>query len=368
MIGMRTDLSTWVVGPYHGSLPGPMRLALDLDGEVISSAEVESGFLHRGLEKAFERQPWFSTVPYADRLDPENAISGELAFCLAVEEIGQIPVPERSRAIRIIAAELGRVCSHLGYVLRVARATGAETMFHYASRDREKVLDLFELLTGARFSFNFLRFGGVVADVTEGFVERVLESCDLLRVRLKEYNDLLTFNHAFLRRTREVGALDRQAAKKWGVTGPNARASGIELDVRRFHPYSGYDHVDFQVSAGTGADCHERFLVRLREVSQSLEILKQALEYLPGGPFLEKGVDREFSLKKGEAYSRVESARGLLGCHVVSDGGLRPARVQFRTPSTAVLSALPDVLAGQRLEDLPVVLASLDIGVAEADR
>jgi NADH-quinone oxidoreductase subunit D len=370
---LRTDLTTWEIGPYHGALPGPMRLKLRLDGEVIVSGEVESGYLHRGLEKAFELHPWRASILYVDRLDPEGAAFGELAFCMAVEEMAGIPVPPRAQAVRLILCELTRISCHLNYAVKVARAIGGDTFVHYVLRDREKILDLFELLAGARFSLNFFRFGGIKADVTEGFIERVSETCDMLRVRLKEYNDLITFNQVFLKRTVGVGILSQEDVIRWGVTGPNARASGVAFDVRKAHSYGGYDKIDLEIPVGKGeggflGDSHERFLLRLREISQSLEILKNLAESIPSGPFMNEQPPGELEVPKGEAYCRVESSRGLLGCHVMSEGGNFPSRVQLRTPTVAHLRVLPRLLAGLRIEDLPVVLASLDLNIAEADR
>jgi NADH-quinone oxidoreductase subunit D len=350
-----------------------MRLGLRLDGEIIVSSTVESGFLHRGLEKAFEVHSWQSAVAYADHLDPEGAVFGEMALCLAVEEIANLEVPGRAQGIRVILSELSRISGHMGYIVKMARAVGAETMMHFVLRDRERVLDLFELLTGARFSLNFLRFGGVKADVTEGFIERVMDVCEMIRIRIKEYNDLFTFNHSFLRRTAGVGVIEKDAVHRLGITGPNARASGETLDVRKEHPYCGYDAIDFSIPVGQGeggavGDAHDRFLIRLREIAQSLEILKQAADAIPAGEYSNTKLVQDLSIPAGEAYARVESARGLISCHVVSDGKHQPSRVQFRAPTTALLEVLPEILRGIRVEDLPVVLASLDLGIAEADR
>jgi NADH-quinone oxidoreductase subunit D len=347
-----------------------MRVSLRLDGEIIVKARLETGFLHRGLEKTFEQHSWQASVTYADHLDPEGAVFGELALCLAVEEIAGIEAPPRAQAIRLILSELGRTSSHLAYVARFARAVGAETMVHYVLRDRERLLDLFELLTGARFSVDFLRFGGVRADVTEGFIERVLEVCELVRLRLKEYNDLFTYNHAVLRRTRGIGTVSASRVRALAVTGPNARAAGVLFDVRKAHPYTGYERHDFEIP-GPGdmpGDAHGRFVLRLREIAESIELLKHVAGAVPSGAFAGARVDKEFRVPAGEAYARVESARGLLGCHVVSDGSARPQRVQFRTPSLAHLQIAPELAEGLRLEDLPVLLASLDPGIPEADR
>ncbi len=370
---LTTDLTTWTIGPYHGSLPAPMRLRLSLDGEIITDCDVETGFLHRGLEKACEFQSWRAAVAYADHLDPECAVFGELVLCLAVEQLAEIEVPARAKCIRVILSELSRISSHLSYMVRMARAVGSETIIHYLLRDRERILDLFELLTGARFSINFLRFGGVQADVTDGFIERVLEVCELIRIRMKEYNDLFTFNFGFVKRTSRVAPISKDLVSFCGVTGPNARASGVSFDVRKKFPYSGYDRLDFETPLGQGeggvlGDVHDRFLIRLREITQSMEILKQLLDVVPSGEYVNRKLAKDSVVPPGEAYSRIESSRGLLGCHVVSDGGPSPSRVQFRSPTLANLLAIPQIVRGIRIEDLPVVLASLDLGIAEADR
>jgi NADH-quinone oxidoreductase subunit D len=368
-----TDLTTWEIGPYHGSLPAPMRLRLGLDGEIIANCKVETGFLHRGLEKTCELHSWKAVITYADHLDPEVAVYGELVFCLAVEELGDTSVPPRAQSIRLILAELSRLSAHLLYMVRMAKAVGSETIIHYLLRDRERILDLFELLTGARFSLGFLRFGGVKADVTEGFLERVLEVCEMIRIRMKEYNDLFTFNHVFLQRSSFIGTMPASLIRNCGITGPNARASGIVFDVRKSDPYMGYDQLEFEIPVGRGeggnvGDVHDRFLLRLREMTQSMEILKQLIEKLPTGEFLNEKYEKGFTIPAGEAYSKIESSRGLLGCHVISDGSEFPSRVQFRPPTLANLMAIPQLLQGTRIEDLPVVLASLDLGIAEADR
>ncbi len=370
---VRADLTLWEIGPYHSSLPAPMRLKLRLDGEIIAQCEVETGYLHRGLEKACELHPWRAAIAYMDHLDPEVAIFGELVLCLAVEEIGEIIVPPRAQRIRIILAELSRISAHLVFMVRMAKAVGSETIVHYLLRDRERILDLFELVAGARFSLNFLRFGGVSADITDGFIERVLDVCDLIRIRIKEYNDIFTFNYGFLKRSSFVGKIDPILVKSSGMTGPNARASGISFDVRKDMPYIGYDQFDFEIPLGRGeggivGDAHDRFLLRLREITQSMELLKQVSDHVPIGEFQNEKIDKEYIVPPGEAYARIESSRGLLGCHVVSDGSPCPSRIQLRTPSVANLLAIPQFVSGIRIEDLPVVLASLDLGIAEADR
>lgn len=371
------DETQWTIGPYHPALPGPMVLSLKLDGEVIVNGSYETGFLYRGLEQEFEKHHWRETIPLADRLDPEASFFGELCFCLAVEEVCGVKVPERSQMIRIIISELSRISSHLLHIAKLGKSLNSDTISHFVLRDREKILDLFELLTGARFNLNFLWFGGVSDDVTDGFLERVSDVCDLIKVRIKEYNDLFSFNKAFLKRTAKVGVLSYDLAKKFGVTGPIARASGVEEDVRKSAPYSGYDKVDFSVPIGQGefgdpGSAHDRYLLRLREITKSIDITKQVVEAIPSGEFFHPNFDprnpKLFKIPAGESYQRIESPRGLLGCHIISDGGDRPVRVQFRSPSKIALTILPDLLKGVWVEDLPVILASLDLSIAEADR
>ncbi|MEO5969547.1 MAG: hypothetical protein ABIQ95_06435 [Bdellovibrionia bacterium] len=368
-----SDLTLWEIGPYHGSLPAPMRMSLSLDGEIIASCKVETGFLHRGLEKTCELHPWQAVISYADHLDPEVAVFGELAVCLAVEEIGDIEIPPRAKSIRIILCELSRISAHLTFIVRMAKAVGSETIIHYVLRDREKILDLFELLTGARFSLNFLRFGGVNADVTDGFIERVLEVCEMIRIRMREYNDLFTFNQGFLNRTSCLAVISPELIRTCGITGPNSRAAGNPFDIRKNAAYLGYDELDFEVPVGRGeggsiGDVHDRFLLRLREITQSMEILKQIAEAVPIGNYINPNIEKGYVVPAGEAYSRIESSRGLLGCHVVSDGKSNPSRIQFRPPTLANLMAVSYLVPGIRIEDLPVVLSSLDLGIAEADR
>lgn len=375
---LKTDPTFWEIGPYDTILPGPMRLRLRLDGEVVVAAETEIGFLHKGFEKLFEQLSWRATIPYVDRLDPEGAAFSELVLCQCVEEIAEIQVPPRAQAIRVILCELNRVSSHMDYIIHLAKAVGSDTMVHYLLRDREKILDLFELVTGARFAFSYFRFGGVKSDISEGFVERVLEFCELMRIRLKEYNDLFTYNHAFVKRTGGIGVLSLSMVKQLGISGPNARASGWGGDVRRSAPYSGYDKIDFKIPVGTEesaltdeallGDCRCRFLTRLREIGVSTEVLRQASDEVPAGDYCFGKPEVVPKIPAGEAYSRVESARGTLGCHLVSDGGERPVRVQFSTPSAKSIRAIPTLLSGARLEDVPVALASLGLSISEADR
>ncbi|MCC7442225.1 MAG: NADH-quinone oxidoreductase subunit D [Bdellovibrionales bacterium] len=350
-----------------------MKLKLTLDGEVIAQVEVETGYSHRGLEKLFELKSWRSGLPYADRVDPEAAVFGQVVYALCAEKVLGVDAPKRAQQVRTVLCELARISSHFRSFVQMARSLGAETFVHYVLRDREKLLDLFELITGARFSLNFLRIGGVAQDVTEGFLERVSDVADLLRTRMKEYNDLFSFNDAFLGRTRGTGVITHDAVLRHGLTGPNARAAGHAFDVRKLHPYLEYGSVDFETPIGRGefgqvGDAHDRFLVRLREVLQSIEIVKQVCESMSDGPFLSVGPNEVIRPRSGEAFLRVESPRGALGCYVASEGGAGPVRVQFAPPSVPTLAVMPELARGGRLEDLPVILASLDLSIAEVDR
>ncbi|MGE0614803.1 MAG: NADH-quinone oxidoreductase subunit D [Bacteriovoracia bacterium] len=368
-----TVQTAWELGPFHPGLPGPMALKLQLDGEMITGVHCESGFFHRGVEKAIELQQWYSVMPYADRIDSETALFTELAVCLAVEEIAGLQVSPRANRIRVTLCELNRISAHLGALLRIAKTVELETVMHYVLRDREKILDLFELISGSRFNLNYFRFGGVATDITDGFIERVSEVCDLIRTRVREYQDLFTSNHIFQRRSAGVGLLHPEVVRRYGITGPDARASGVVSDMRKSAPYSGYEEFEFQVPVGSGegdrlGGVHDRVVVRLREIVQSVDIIRQAIENIPVGEYRAVKELFDFKVPEGEAYSRVEGARGVLAVHAVSDGGNTPYRLQVRGGSKALLQAVPEILVGQWVGDFPLILASLDISVGEADR
>lgn len=349
------------------------RLEVDAVGDLIRRVKIETGYLHKGVEKSFEQRNWFTSMVAVDRVEPETSLASELAFCMAVEEISNIQTPRRAQVIRLILTELERVGSHLNFLTRLAIATGFETVSHYILRERELVLDLFELMTGRRFNPNFFRLGGVAADITEGFIERIHEATRLIEIRLREYHALMIENRAFVDRLAWQGILSPELALLKGMTGPSARASGVMIDLRKTEPYSGYEQFDFRVSMGTGArgtigDGFDRMMVRLEEIRESLLLLSHAVDNVPAGDFLALNMTPDFSVPAGEAYSRVESPRGTLACHVVSDGGSRPVRVQWRTPSASNIEILPEILPGITLQDLPAILASFDLSLAEVDR
>lgn len=360
-------------GPIDPSLPGVFELNLMTEGDLIREATVRTGFLHKGLEKSLEKRNWFTSMIAVDRVHPEASLSSELAYCVAVEEICNIQIPRRAQVIRIVLCELERVSSHLAFLARLAIACGFETVSHYILRERELILDLFELMTGRRFNPNFFRYGGVAGDITEGFIERIHEATRLIEIRLREYHALMIENRAFVDRLAWQGVLAPEAAVIRGLTGPNARASGLRVDYRKVAPYSGYEQFDFRIPIGTGArgtigDGFDRVMVRLEEIRESLLLLTHAVDRVPQGDYLAFRTLPDFTVPAGEAYARVESPRGLLGCHVVSDGGFHPIRVQWRVPSASHLEIVPMILRGETLQDVPVLLATLDLSIAEVDR
>jgi NADH-quinone oxidoreductase subunit D len=370
---MDSRLVSWNLGPYNSILLEPLLLKMQLLADRVVSCEVESGFLYRDLEGIVEKKKWGSILSCLDHLDPENAIHCELAFCLAVEELADISVPARAQDVRIILSEASRMCSHLLFVARLAKSVGAYTAMSYLLRDRERLLDVFELLTGMRFSFNFLKIGGVKLDLTEGFIERILDACDLIASRLKEYNDLFTYNVVFYQRAVGAAKLSYQTALACGATGPNALASGLDLDIRKRSGYSGYNQVEFSSVPVhfQNSDVHSRCLIRLHQIYESMKIIHQVAHRLaPGSLFHDTNTAvAEMVFPDGEAYSRVETSRGLLCCHVVScDKKLTPSTVSFRAPSQFHLQLLPEVLTGLSVDDIGVALASFDLCVAEADK
>lgn len=369
---LKTEPTQLSLGPYHRALPGPMVLKLQMDGERMVDVEVETGFLHRGIEATMQAQTWDAALVFADRLEPEASVFAEWAYVQAVEQIHQIEVPPRAEQIRTLLAEMSRISSHLAFFARLAKACEFSTAMHFALRDRERWLDLFELQSGVRFCVHALRVGGVGHDVSDGFVDRVLDTCDLMQVRLKELRDLVLFHAAFMQRVGYLAVLPQDRAQALGLTGPNARGSQLSVDVRKQHPHGVYERLQWEVPLGVGesglpGDVHDRAWVRAEEIEQSLLMIRQVCERLTVGPFQAKPASTS-APPSGEGLGRVESPRGRLFCHVVSSGKEQPMRVQFQTPSQQVLAVLPELLRGERIEDVGVILASFDISIAEADR
>jgi len=360
------------MGPQHPSTHGVLRLVLRTDGELVSEVTPVIGYLHRCAEKIGENLRYEQYVPYTDRMDYLSSMSDNLAFCLAVEKLMKTEIPDRAKHIRVIMAELNRVASHLLAFGTFGLDVGAFTPFLYAWREREMILNMFEYVCGARLTYNYMKVGGVWKDVDKKFAEMVKNFLDLFDEKLKEYNDLLTYNQIFITRTRGLGVISRDLAIGWGLSGPCARASGIDWDIRKSEPYSGYEKFPFRVCLGNDkvgvlGDCWNRYYVRIEEMVESCRIVRQALDGLPAGK-ISADVKRGFKVPKGEAYTAIENPRGELGFYIISDGSDTPLRVKIRAPSFVNLSILPEVSRGVLIADLVAILGSIDIVLGEIDR
>ncbi|HET9200870.1 MAG TPA: NADH-quinone oxidoreductase subunit D [Dehalococcoidia bacterium] len=357
------------VGPQHPSTHGVFRMKLTLDGERIVDADMVIGYLHRSIEKLAEERTWTQNIPFMDRTDYLAAMTGNQAIVLAAEKMMAIEPPERAKYIRVIMAELQRFASHCMAVGTFVNDCGAwQTPLMYMLREREKVLDLFEMVCGARVTLNYMRIGGVAFDLPDEFVPacRQLIEEDFPR-RMEEYARLLIGNEIILARSRGIGVLPAELAIASSCSGPMLRGSGVAWDIRKADPYDVYDRMDFEIPVGYQGDCYDRFLVRFEEMQQSIAIVKQALDALPGGP---EKVDIPLApmAPPGEQYSRVESPRGELGIYAVSDGSPNPYRFHIRSPSYINLSALKQMTVGHTVADAVVILGSIDIVVGEVDR
>jgi len=367
-----TDLHTppYVVniGPQHPSTHGVFRMRVTLDGERIIDAEMVLGYLHRSMEKLAEERTFTQNIPFTDRMDYLAAMTGNLAYCLAAEKLAGIAVPERGSYLRVIFAELQRIASHAMANGTFANDCGAwQTPLMYMFREREKILDLFEMTCGARLTTNYMRIGGVAFDVPDEWYPAVNALVDELPDRIGEYEDLLLDNEILLARSRDIGVLKPDVAINAGASGPLLRGAGIAWDVRKADPYSLYERFDFDIPVGHNGDCFDRFSVRLAEVRESLRIIKQALAALPGGP-VSVPVPLALRPDPGSAYARIESPKGELGFYLVSDGSSAPYRFHVRSPSYINLTALKDMVVGLSVSDAVVTLGSIDINVGEIDR
>ena len=355
------------MGPQHPSTHGVFRLVLWIDGERIVKSEPHIGYLHRGSEKICESEHYNQVITLFDRLDYVGNLNNELAFCLAAEKIMEIEVPERAEYIRVILCELNRIASHLLFYGVYGLAAGAMTPMLYAFRERERVQELFESVTGARLMHNYIRIGGLKEDVPSDFKDRVLRLTDQLKSGIDECDELLSQNEMFLARTKGVGKLSGRDAVDYGVTGPALRASGVSEDIRITDTYSIYDRFDFGIPIGTEGDCWDRFYVRVEEMRESLRIIDQAMKDLPEGD-ISANVRRIIRPPKGEVFVRTESPRGDLAVFLVSDGTDTPYRVKVRAPSFANLQALNHMLKSAYLADAVLILGSIDVIMGEVDR
>ncbi|MFN0095656.1 MAG: NADH-quinone oxidoreductase subunit D [Dehalococcoidia bacterium] len=356
------------IGPQHPSTHGVFRVRVAVDGEKIVEAEMVMGYLHRSMEKLAEERTYTQNIPFTDRTDYLSSMSNNLGYCLAVEKLAGIGVPERGDAIRVIMAELQRLASHCMAVGAFANDTGAwQTPVMWSFRERERILDLFEMTSGARLTCNYMRIGGVAFDLPKEFVPEARKVVDSFPAFIDEIEELLSTNEIFLVRTKNVGVVPHQLAANASLAGPMLRGSGIAWDIRKADPYCGYEKYDFEIPIGYTGDSYDRFIVRLEEMRQSVKILKQALDGLPGGPHSTQ-VPLALRPPKGEAYGRVEGPRGELGYYLVSDEGPSPYRFHIRPPSFINLSVLREMTVGGSVADAIVTLGSVDIVVGEIDR
>jgi NADH-quinone oxidoreductase subunit D len=356
------------IGPQHPSTHGVFRIRATVDGEKVVDAEMVMGYLHRSMEKLAEERTYTQDIPFTDRTDYLSSMSNNLGYCLAVEKLAGIEVPERGNAIRVIMAELQRLASHCMAVGTFANDAGAwQTPVMWAFREREKILDLFEMTCGARLTCNYMRIGGVAFDLRPELVPLARKVCDEILPAIDDIEALLVENEIFLVRTRGVGVLTPEMAINSSLCGPMLRGSGVAWDIRKADPYCGYEKYDFEIPIGYQGDAFDRFIVRLEEMRQSVRIIRQALDGLPGGPHSTQ-VPLALRPPAGEAYARVEGPRGELGYYVVSDEGPSPYRFHIRAPSFINLSALKEMTVGGTVADAIVVLGSIDIVVGEVDR
>jgi NADH-quinone oxidoreductase subunit D len=364
---IKTDYVEINMGPQHPSTHGVLRLAVTLDGEVVIDCQPDVGYLHRGIEKLAELRTYIQFIPITDRLDYLSSMLQNAVYVQAIEKLGQIEVPERAEYIRVIMMELQRIASHLIFFGSMGLDLGATTPFLYGMRERESILDLFEMTCGARLTYNYFRPGGVARDLPDGFVEKARDYIKLQRERLPEYDDLLSNNQIFIARTRNVGVISAEDAINYSLSGPSLRGSGVDYDIRKADPYSIYDRFEWQVATRPEGDTLARYLCRLEEIRQSLNIVEQALDALPDGELKYKMPPR-LKLPEGEVYHHIESSRGDVGVYLVSDGSDKPYRLKWRAPSFINLGALSRMVKGWKVADVVAILGSLDVVLGEVDR
>lgn len=380
------------MGPQHPSTHGVLRLVLDVDGERVVKAEPKVGYLHRGIEKLGENASFQQVITHIDRLDYISAITNEFAYCRTVEKLLGITIPDRAEYIRTIVAEMQRISSHLLWLATHALDIGAMTVFLYTFRERETILDLFEELTGARLNNNYMRIGGVSRDISSFFIETLYKFCDEFPDRIKEYDILIRENRIWIGRTRGVAVISAEEAINYGLSGPTLRGSGVNWDIRKAEPYGAYDKVDWVVPLGENGDVYDRYWIRVEEMHQSKNIIRQCLDKLPAGPILvddpkivppskEKAnaeieslihhfklMTEGFKVPEGEVYCATEVPKGELGFYIVSDGSSRPYRMKIRAPSFVNLGAFNRLVNGGFIADVIAVIGTIDIVLGECDR
>jgi NADH-quinone oxidoreductase subunit D len=365
-----TQLLEVSMGPQHPSTHGVFRMDVTMDGESVVKLKPVFGYLHRNHEKIAEHETYLGSMPYTDRLDYLCSLTNNWGYALAVEKLAGIEVPERAEYLRVIVGEMTRLQNHallVGFLMQDMGSSGTPLM--YAFREREKLLDLFEALTGARMMCNYMRFGGCRVDLPAGWLEQAKRVIAGFPKFLDEYEALLAGNEILMARTQGVGVLSKELAVSAGITGPMLRASGVNYDIRKVDKYSIYDRFSFRVPLGDHGDVYDRYMIRLLEMRETVKILQQAMEQLPEGPIMDpKTKIRNFRPKAGEAYGRIESPKGELGFYLVSDGSPNPYRYRVRPPSLVNLTVLEEMCLGHNVADVVVILGSVDIVLGEVDR
>jgi len=367
-MAIKTEPFVLNIGPVHPSTHGVFRMRATLDGEVIVELEPVFGYLHRGIEKLAEERTYTGIIPLTDRMDYLASMSNNLAYVLAVEKLAEISVPERAEYLRVIIAELQRIASHLIAVGAFLNDCGAFfTPFLYMFREREKIIDLFEMLSGQRLLYNYMRIGGFTQDIPDEFLPALDKFVRQMPGFIDEYDRLLKENEILLARAKGVGILPKELAINISASGPVLRASGVKWDIRKVDPYSIYDRFDFEIPTGSVGDCYDRYRVRIEEMRKSLRIIRQAMEQIPPGP-VRSEVPHLVHPPAGEAYAHIEAPKGELGFYLVSDNSIAPYRCHIRAPSLMNLTALRDMIIGWKIQDAIITFGSIDITMGEVDR
>ena len=382
------------MGPQHPATHGVLRLDLELDGETVVKCTPQVGYLHRGTEKLAEDRTYMSALPLTDRLDYISSMNSNVGYCVAVEKLLGVEVPERAKFIRTMLCELNRIASHILWLGTHALDIGAMTVFLYGFREREAILDLMEMLTGARLTVSFPRIGGIRNDVSQEFLDKTYEFISTFEGHLQEYETLIDQNRIWLQRTKGIGVVTAEEAINMGLSGPMLRGSGVPYDIRKFEPYDAYDQVEFDVPVGSAGDVYDRYRVRMNEFRQSVRIIQQCLEKLPRGPIISPDAPKfvlppkdkvmrdmeslihhfvlitkgPLTAQEGEVYVATEVPKGELGFYFVSDGTGKPYRMRLRSPSFVHASSLPKLCEGELVADVIANIGTLDIVLGECDR